>query len=189
MSDEQTSAPAIGSPATPATPPQLEDVAKFSASQAASWITDLGQRVEWVSKLLNGGDPGTLKLFEALVAKRSEGDVVDEVLGADMPLPPEGGANDHGLSRRDVKTGIVGLLDDGLSTGAVGELLRNQAVCSPEDYRVLSREFSSACLNNAEWKTRLLAGDAEAKRQLLAWGTIKITSRPLPEAPRFDVVK
>jgi hypothetical protein len=110
-------------------------------------------------------------------------------LGADTPLPAEGGANVAGLSARDVKTGIVGLLDDGLSTGAVGELLRNQPVVSPEDYRVLSREFSSACLNNAEWKTRLLAGDPVAKRQLLAWGTIKVTSRPLPESPKFDIAK
>jgi hypothetical protein len=184
MTDEQTTAPA-----TPASPPSVEDVGKFSASQAASWITDLGQRVEWVSKLLSGGDPGTLKLFEVLVAKRSEGDVVDEVIaGADVSLP-DGGANNAGLSPRDVRTGVASLLDDGLSTGAVGELLRNQAVVSPEDYRRLSREFSSRCLNNPIWKTALLAGDPEAKRQLLAWGTIKITSRPLPESPRFDVVK
>jgi hypothetical protein len=187
MSDEQT--PATPASAPPAPPPAFDDVAKLSARQAASWITDLGQRVEWVSKLLSGGDPGTLKLFEALVAKRSEGEIVDEVIAsADTPLP-EGGANNAGLSPRDVRTGVAALLDDGLSGGSVAELLRNQPVVSPEDYRVLSREFSSACLNNAEWKTRLLAGDPEAKRQLLAWGTIKITSRPLPESPRFDVVR
>lgn len=184
MSDEQTPVPA-----TPAPPPQLEDVAKFSASQAASWITDLGQRVEWLDKLLSGGDPGTRALFDALVRKRSEGALADEIVaGADMPLP-EGGANDHGLSRRDVRTGVQALLSDGLSAGSVTELLANRPVVSAEDYRVLSREFSSQCLNNATWKSALLAGDPVAKRQLLAWGTIKITSRPLPESPRFDVVK
>jgi hypothetical protein len=185
MSEEQTSVTLA--PPAPATPPQLDDVAKLSPAQAAHWVDEL--RVQWLDKLLSGGDPATLALFNALVAKRSEGDVVDEVLGADMPLPPEGGANDHGLSRRDVKSGIVGLLDDGLSTGAVGELLHNRAVCSPEDYRVLSREFSARCLNNPEWKAALLAGNPEAKRQLLAWGTLKITSRPLPESPKFDVIK
>jgi hypothetical protein len=173
-------------PATSA-PPQLEDVATMSPGQAAHWVDEL--RVTWLDKLLSGGDPGTRKLFEALVAKRSEGDVVDEVLGADMPLPVDGGPNDHGLSRRDIRSGIAGLLDDGLSGGAVGELLRNQAVCSPADYRALSREFSERCLNNAEWKAALLAGNPTAKRQLLAWGTLKLTSRPLPESPRFDVVK
>jgi hypothetical protein len=188
MSDESTPAPAA--PATPAPPPPpLEDVAKMSPGQAAGWVDELRTRVEWVAKLLNGGDPGTLALFNALVAKRTEADVVDEVLGADMPLPVDGGPNDHGLSRRDVRSGIAGLLDDGLSGGAVGELLRNQAIVSPEEYRALSREFSERCLNNAEWKAALLAGNPTAKRQLLAWNTIKITSRPLPESPRFDVVK
>lgn len=188
MSDgEQTTGAAAPAPATPATPPQLEDVAKLSPAQAAHWVDEL--RVTWLGKLLNGGDPGTLALFNALVAKRSEADVVDEVLSADMPLPAEGGANVDGLSRRDVKSGIAGLLDDGLSTGAVGELLRNQAVCSPEDYRALSREFSSACLNNPEWKAALLRGDPVAKRQLLAMGVLKITSKPLPESPRFDIAK
>jgi hypothetical protein len=187
MSDQQTSTTPASAP--PAPPPAVEDVGKFSASQAASWIADLGQRVEWVSKLLSGGDLGTLKLFEALVAKRSEGDGVDEAIaGADMQLP-EGGANNAGLSPRDVRTGVAALLDDGLSGGSVAELLRNAPVCSPEDYRTLSREFSARCLNNAEWKTRLLAGDPEAKRQLLAMGVIKLTSRPLPESPRFDVVR
>ena len=159
----------------------------MSPGQAAHWVDEL--RVQWLDKLLSAGDPGTLALFNALVAKRSEGDAVAEVLGADVPLPAEGGANDHGLSRRDVKSGIVGLLDDGLSTGAVGELLANRPVVSPEDYRALSREFSERCLNNAEWKAALLAGSPTAKRQLLAWGTIKVTSRPLPGSPRFDVVK
>ena len=148
-------------------------------------------RVDWVSKLLKGGDPGTLALFNRLCEKRSEADAVDEVIDDvnDVPLPMPGGANDHGMSARDVRSGIAGLLDDGLSSGAVGELLRNQPVVSPEDYRALSREFSARCLNNPEWNAALLAGDPEAKRQLLAWGTIKLTSRPLPESPRFDVVK
>jgi hypothetical protein len=33
-------------------------------------------------------------------------------------------------------------------------------------------------LNNADWKSRLLAGDPEAKKQLLAWGTIAVTAEP-----------
>jgi hypothetical protein len=171
-------------PATPA-PPQLEDVPKHSPAQAGHWVDEL--RVQWLDKLLTGGDPATLALFNALVRKRSEGDVVEEVLSADMPLPVDGGPNDHGLSRRDVRSGIAGLLDDGLSGGAVTELLVNRPIVSPEEYRILSREFSERCLNNAEWKAALLAGNPTAKRQLLAWNTIKITSRPIPESPRFDV--
>ena len=170
-------------PATPAPPPLPDNPAALSPDQATSWLEQLGQRTDWRDKLLRN-DGATRKLFDALVQKRSESDLAAQIVADADVLPPPGGAtNNAGLSPYDVKTGVQSLLADGLTPGTIVELLHNAPVVTPEDFKIIEREFRVKCLGNAEWTQKLLAGDLDTRRQLLAWHTISITSRPLPPTP------
>jgi hypothetical protein len=114
-----------------------------------------------------------------LVARKAESEVVDQVVAAatDTSVPS------LSPSPADLKVGVRGLLENGLSPGAISELLKNEPVVTPEDFEFIRREFSVRCLGNREWTQKLLSGDLEARRQLLAWHTIAITSRPAPWGP------
>jgi hypothetical protein len=100
-----------------------------------------------------------------------------------VPAPVAGGPNVGGLSAADVRSGVAELLAAGSSPGAIVELLQNKPVVSPEDFAIIEREFKVRCLGKVEWKARLLAGDLETRRQLSAFHTISITSRPSPWGP------
>jgi hypothetical protein len=182
MTDQQTAA----SPA-PATPVP-DNPGALSPDQAASWLEQLGAQAEWRDKLLRN-DGQTRKLFDQLVQKRSEAETAEAVVVAAMdpslPPPVTGTApNVAGLSPADVlRSGVAALLAAGSSPGAVVELLKNEPVVSPEDFAIIEREVRVKMLGNKEWTQKLLSGDLEARRQLAAWHTIAITSRPSPWGP------
>jgi hypothetical protein len=187
MTDTATEAPATSAPVPPTAMP--DNIAALSPSQAAAKLDALLAQQEFSAKYLNG-DGASRKLVDDLVERKAQTETAEAIVStADLPLPAAGGVNTGGLSARDVRTGVAALLDDGLSAGAVVELLRNAPLGTAEDYKIIEREFSTKCLRNQEWVKRLLDGDPDAQRQLLAMGVIKVTSRPLPEAPTSGIVK
>ena len=185
MSEELRPAPSTSLPSS-------DDVQKMSGAQAGAKLNELGAQQDFRNKLF-AGDGKTAELFRQLAEKRSQDEVATSLIDAaadpNVPLPPGGGPNKNGMSRRDEIEAARWMLSDGATPAEAAEFEIGLAMVSPQDFHTIERSVRARALGNPEFVKRYLGGDPEARALMDRWHRIATLSRPWPAAPTTGIVR
>jgi BMFP domain-containing protein YqiC len=113
---------------------------------------------------LEQGDVKTREEFDALTTMAADDKDPVAALIAGQPAPNEvkvAGAT----TSREMAVAIAQLREEGISDGQLHQLLTDKP-CTPEEIAAVGR-LQASLHGTAEWVAKLLAGDAEARREQL----------------------
>lgn len=139
-------------PAPPATP-----------AEAAARLDGLMADPKWASKMLSGNGPEVRELHD-LVAKKSSGDKIDQIIAGTVEPPIFETLHEGQLSTRNVMTSVADLREIGLTDAVIRQAIEGKPVPRAE-YAAVKRLHADR-LANAEWTAKLLKGGAVERREL-----------------------
>lgn len=141
-----------------------QPAAPATAAEAAARLDILSADAAWSAKVLAGHGPA-VREFQDLVAKKSGGDKLDQIIAGTAEVPPFETVMGGELSTHNQMLTAGDLRDVGLSDGAIRQVFENKPV-SRAEYDAVKRLHGDR-LKDADWTKKLLGGDKVAHRDLL----------------------
>jgi hypothetical protein len=142
-------------PASPTTP-----------TEARARLDHLTTDKQWAAKF-EAGDADTRREFDtltALVAEARPGDRLDDVLAGTATLPLIETVTAGQLPTIKLMSAVDGLREAGISGDAIRQAVNGVKV-SRIEYEA-GKQLHAQRVSDAEWRKRLLAGDASARREM-----------------------
>jgi hypothetical protein len=132
--------------------------------EARARLQELSHNVDWQQRYANG-DLAARDEFNALTTTvDGDKDPVSGLLRGD-PAPNEMRIGPGYATLKEMASIIPGLRDEGITDGQIHQLMTDH-VFTPEEVAAVQR-LQIKLHSTPEWTQRLLAGDAEAKREQL----------------------
>ena len=138
--------------ATPATP-----------AEASARLDTLAKNSDWASGVLTGSGPH-VREFQELVAKKSGGDKLDQILTGTIEPPLFETVMPGELSTRNVMTSVADLREIGLEDATIRQVVEGKPVSRAEHDAV--KALKADRLSDKEWRAKFLAGDRAAVRDM-----------------------
>jgi hypothetical protein len=148
---------------------------RLSPDEAAAKLNEKMASAEWRAKMLTGNAEARRELAE-LVADKTGGSLTDSIMNGDAL---KNGSNlgfvTHGgqIPLADQVAVVDDLRIAGVRDDAIRDLLEGRQV-TPAEYDAV-RRFREARLSDPEWTKKMLAGDPEAKRELLLMSMVRVS--------------
>jgi hypothetical protein len=147
-----------------------------SAAEAAARLDVLTANPEWTAKMLGGSGPQVKEFQELVAAKMAApaGDRIDKIINGTIERTGFEVATEEGqqISTQDQVQSAAWLREAGISDGAIREVLEGRQF-TREEYEA-SKRLSASRYGNADWVSKLLAGDHDARRELILMNIIKV---------------
>lgn len=143
-----------------------------TANEARALLNERSGNKAWADKLL-AGNVEIVREFNSLSELAAlGGDRFEAVMNGTAEASPFETVTGGELSTHNMQQLVGFLRDAGLSDGTIREA--HEATPVTAEYKAEAKRFGDQLKSNPDWCKRLLAGDKEAQRQLLALNVIKL---------------
>ena len=126
------------------------------------------------ARMLAGNGPEASEfrsLMEAKSGPPTGEDRIAQIINGSIERPSFETVSDGELSIQNQISSAAWLKEAGISEGAIREVLEGRR-CTRAEYDA-AKQLGASRMKNAEWVKKLLAGDHDARRELLLLGIIK----------------